>query len=437
MLGCGQSGMAAARLALREGANVRVFDTGNSLDLHDRAEELSREGCEVVMGNDALCVDPRKYAFAIISPGISLDWEIATQFTASGVRVIGEIEFSYPFCSSGIIGVTGTNGKTTTVGLIEKILNGCGETAVAGGNYGRPLADIVCDPESYSSVILEISSFQLEAISEFHPNVAVWTNFAPDHLDRYSGIEGYKSAKMKLFVNQNEEDWAVVNGKDEFLELRARTITFSAYQGSGNYSLNQGNVFYGDNLLFNLQQTNLRGNHNAENLMAATAVAQIKGYSIDLIVESLSGYTAPPHRCELVSTIDGVDYINDSKATNLHAMESALKSLSESGDGIVLIAGGKDKELSFMDTIDSVSKHVKHAILIGETRFQMAETWAKQVDCRIAEDLDEAVSLGRLLAKSGSTVLFSPGTSSFDMFSGYEERGNLFKAAVEKQIKQK
>ena len=429
--------MAAARLALREGANVCIFDTDNSSDLRGRAEELGSEGCQIAIGDDAVCADPRKYALAIISPGISLDWKIATQFTDSGVRVIGEMEFSYPFCSSAIIGVTGTNGKTTTVELIDKILNGCGETAVAGGNYGRPLADIVCDSICYSSVILEISSFQLETISEFHPSVAVWTNFAADHLDRYSGIDEYKSAKMRLFVNQNEKDWAVINDKDELQGLTAQTVTFSAYQESGNYSLNQGNIVRGDDTLFSLQQTKLRGTHNAENLMAATAVAQIKGYSINSILDSLSDYTAPQHRCELVATIDGVDYVNDSKATNLHAMESALRSLSESEDDIVLIAGGKDKGLSFVDVADSVSRRVKYAILIGETRFEIAENWAGQVDCRLSEDIDEAVNLGRSLAKGASTVLFSPGTSSFDMFSGYEERGDLFKAAVEKQIKQK
>jgi UDP-N-acetylmuramoylalanine--D-glutamate ligase len=428
--------MAAARLALREGANVCVFDTGNSAELLVRAEEISSEGCEIAIGDHAVCANPKKYDLAVISPGISLDWMIAKQFTDSGVRVIGEMEFSYPFCSSGIIGVTGTNGKTTTVELIERILNGCGETVVAGGNYGRPLADIVCDSISYSSVILEISSFQLETISEFHPSVAVWTNFAPDHLDRYLDIDGYRSAKMKLFVNQNEKDWAVINGKDELQGIKAQTITFSAYQESGNYSFDQGNIFCGNDVLFSLQQTNLRGIHNAENLMAATAVAQIKGHSIDSILGSLSDYTAPRHRCELVATIDGVDYINDSKATNLHAMESALKSFSDSENGLVLIAGGKDKGLSFADAVDSVSKYVKHAILIGETRFQIAENWAGQVECTLSEDIDEAVSLGRSLANGVNSVLFSPGTSSFDMFSGYEERGDLFRAAVEKQIKQ-
>ena len=429
--------MAAARLALREGANVCVFDTGNSSELHGKAQELSSEGCEVVIGEDAFCADPEKYAFAVISPGISLDWKIATQFTNSGVSVIGEIEFSYPFCSSGIIGVTGTNGKTTTVELIETILNGCGEKAVAGGNYGRPLADIVCDSVSYTSVVLEISSFQLEAIREFHPSVAVWTNFAPDHLDRYAGLEEYRSAKLNLFVNQTEEDWAVVNSKDEFQGLRAQTVTFSAYQESAGYSSNGDNIVCGGNILFNLQQTKLRGIHNAENVMAATAVAQIKGHSVDAIIESLSDYTAPPHRCELVATIDGVEYINDSKATNLHAMESALESFSGTEGEIVLIAGGKEKGLSFADVTDSVSRHVKYAILIGETRSRIAEIWGADIDCRCAEDIDEAVSMGRALATESGTVLFSPGTSSFDMFSGYEQRGNLFKAAVKKQIKQK
>ena len=256
-------------------------------------------------------------------------------------------------------------------------------------------------------------------------------------MDRYAGVEEYKTAKLNLFVNQNEEDWAVVNSKDELQGLRAQTVTFSAYQESGDYGFSRGNVVCGEDILFNLQQTNLRGIHNAENLMAATAVARIKGHSIDSIIGSLSDYTAPLHRCELVATIDGVDYINDSKATNLHALESALNSFSGLEDGIVLIAGGKEKGLSFADVADSALKNVKSAVLIGETRSKIAEIWGEEVDCRCAEDLDEAVSLGRSLAMGKSAVLFSPGTSSFDMFSGYEQRGNLFKAAVKKQIKQK
>lgn len=421
--------MAAARLAMREGAEVTIFDSGQSSDLCSKADQLSVEGCNVVIGNRAMSAKVSEFEFAVISPGISLEWEIAAQFSSAGISLVGEIEFAFPFCSSEIIGVTGTNGKTTTVELIERMLIGCGESVVAGGNYGRPFSDIVCDPNLYSSVVLEISSFQLESIQKFHPHIGVWMNFAPDHLDRYSGIDEYRAAKMRLFVNQNTNDWAVVNGRDHLQDLTARTVTFSAFDDTGEFSYEGGDIVFAKETLVNIERTNLRGKHNAENLMAAIAVARIHGHEVSEIAHAVSGYSAPPHRCELVSTISGVEYINDSKATNLHALESALVSLSE--NEIVLIAGGKDKGLPFESITECVSKHVNHVVLIGEIRSQLASQWGVLTECRIADDIEEAVKMAADLAGSG-VVLFSPGTSSYDMFSNYRERGQAFRDAVKK-----
>ena len=229
ILGCGKSGIAASRLAISKGACVDLFDTGSSGDLERKAESLSKEGIDVFLGEGGICGNPNSYELVVVSPGISLDWDIVKPFRSAGKKIISEIEFSYSFCNSEIVGVTGTNGKTTTVELIGKILEGCGRTVAVGGNHGRPFADIIIEDKNYSTIVLEISSFQLEAINEFCPHIAVWTNFAADHLDRYSSIDEYRDAKLNIFINQTDEDWAIVNGLEKPNGLKAQTVTFSAY----------------------------------------------------------------------------------------------------------------------------------------------------------------------------------------------------------------
>jgi UDP-N-acetylmuramoylalanine--D-glutamate ligase len=429
VLGCGRSGAAAARLAGREGARVTVLDNGDPEKLASTASGLRESGYDVVIGRNALAADASSFDLAVISPGIALDKELAVRFTLAGVRLIGEIEFAFPFCSARIIGVTGTNGKTTTVELIEMMLSGCGEPTIAAGNYGRPFSDIVCSSVTYSTVALEISSFQLESVEEFRPGVAVWTNFAPDHLDRYPGVEQYRAAKMRLFQNQTSDDWAVVNLRDGLTGMAANTCTFSAFDEAADYHFENNSIMQGSEILISMDELAMRGRHNAENLMAALAVGRIHGHSTDSLTAAIAAYSPPAHRCEPVGTVAGVCFINDSKATNLHALESALISLHD-GEGIILIAGGKDKGLPFGDLTACVSKYTEHVVLIGEIRNSLVKEWGRYVDCRTAVDMQEAVTTAAALARPGQTVLFAPGTSSFDMFSGYEARGEAFCKAV-------
>ncbi|MCP4848426.1 MAG: UDP-N-acetylmuramoyl-L-alanine--D-glutamate ligase [Verrucomicrobiaceae bacterium] len=429
VLGCGRSGQAAARLARREGALVTVFDDGDSAKVRSVAAKLREEGCVNCIGAEALEADVAGFDLVIISPGISLAQELAGRFTLAGISIIGEMEFAFPFCSARIVGVTGTNGKTTTVELIEKMLNACGEPTVAAGNYGPPLSEIVSASETYSTVALEISSFQLEAVEGFRPEVAVWTNFAPDHLDRYTDVEQYRAAKMRLFENQTNDDWAVLNLREGITGIEASTCTFSAFDDSADYHLDDNVIMVGAKELVRMDDMAMRGRHNAENVMAALAVGNIHGHSSDSLVAAIAAYSPPPHRCEPVGVVDGVSFINDSKATNLHALQSALVSLHE-GKDIILIAGGKDKGLPFGDLGEYVAEYAEHVVLIGEVRETLARVWSDHVDCKTAASMQEAVSCAAALARPGQTVLFAPGTSSFDMFSGYEARGEAFCAAV-------
>ena len=430
VLGCGKSGIAASRLAIDKGADVNLFDTGFSDDLVSKIDALGEEGIKVYIGDEGICQDPATYELVVISPGISLDWEIVKPFREAGITIISEIEFAYAFCESEIVGVTGTNGKTTTVELIGKILEGCGRTVAVGGNHGRPFADIISEDKEYSTIVLEISSFQLEAINQFCPHIAVWTNFASDHLDRYPSIEEYKNAKMKIFVNQSNEDWAIVNGHDRIEGLKAKTVTFSAYDELNDYWLNGTKIKNLDRELIDQSLTKLRGLHNAENLMAAIAVARIHGYESNEILDSILEYTPPSHRCELVWESNGVQFINDSKATNLHAVASALNSFKD--EKIILIAGGKNKGISYSEIKKTVKRNVSSVVLFGENKFLVEEEWKSETDCHLSNDIDEAVELALKLVGNSGVVLFSPGTSSFDMFNGYEERGNAFKNSVMK-----
>ena len=429
VLGCGRSGQAAAHLASREGAQVSVFDEGCSDKVQAAVESLQEHGCQSFTGSEALKINAEDFQLAVLSPGIAPDQQLAGRFTDAAVPLIGEMEFAFPFCSARIVGVTGTNGKTTTVELIATMLNACGESTIAAGNYGNPLSEIVSGSRTYSTVALEVSSFQLETVDTFRPQVAVWTNFAPDHLDRYTDVEQYRCAKMRLFENQTAEDWAVCNKRDQITDIKANTCTFSAFDGSADYHLEGNVIMAGNKELVRMNDMSIRGRHNAENVMAALAVGSIHGHSSDSLVAAIAEYTPPAHRCEYAGTVAGVCFINDSKATNLHALESALISLHE-GRGIILIAGGKDKGLPFSELQESIVQYTESVVLIGEIRENLAKEWGKYVDCRTAENMQKAVRMALDLAAPGQTVLLSPGTSSFDMFAGYEARGKAFCEAI-------
>jgi len=422
VLGLGRSGQAAAALLLDHGADVTVLDSGDPAPRRDAAVKLSSRGARVVLGDDALrCA--QDFDFAVLSPGIDPVVPLARRPVEAGIPLLGEIELAYRNCRCPVIAITGTNGKTTTTGLTAALLAAAGLRAEACGNIGVPFSDVAARSAELDAAVVEISSFQLETTDTFRPRVAVWTNFSANHLDRYPDVAAYRAAKLRIFDRQTADDFAVVNARLELPALRARRITFSAARAAdADFTLEGTVVLHRGEKLLDMRETRLRGPHNAENLMAAFGAAMCLGADPLKMLEAARGYTPPPHRCEFVRELDGVIWINDSKSTNLDALAQALQ--GQPG-GVVLIAGGKNKGFDFAPVADLVREHAHDAVLIGEMRHSIARDWS--VPCHPVDSLEAAVGLARELGRPGDTVLFSPGTSSFDMFRSYEERGDLFK----------
>lgn len=426
VLGGGASGIAAARLALAGGALVWVFDSADADGLSGARSELEASGIEMRCGQDALDV-PDGIDLIVVSPGIDRAVPLAQTFLKTGAKMIGEIEFAFQRDKRPVVAITGTNGKTTSTELLAHLLNGSGRRAVAAGNYGKPYSEVAMEPDAWDVVALEVSSFQLEEIDTFRPDVSVWMNFAPDHMDRYQALDDYRRAKMRIFENQTADDVAIVNAIDPPEGIRARQIRFSAFSGKADYTYEAGGIYYHNELLVDFSSTKLHGRHNVENVMAALGAAMAMGTPFGAMEEALCQYEPPPHRYEKVGEINGVCYINDSKATNLHALESSLRGQ----DGrVVLIAGGKNKGLDYSGISGLVADKVSEVVAIGEMADAIVSSWQGRVSCRKAESLEQAVNIAAQLASKGQTVLFSPGTSSFDMFSGYVERGELFRGIV-------
>ena len=425
VLGLGRSGEAAARLLLANGAAVTVLDSGDPAPRHEAAETLSSRGARVVLGNDALrCV--QEFDFAVLSPGIDPVVPLARRPVEAGIPLLGEVELAFRSCLCPVVAVTGTNGKTTTTGLIAALLHAAGVKAEACGNIGLPFSEVAARSSSLDAAVVEISSFQLETTDVFRPRVAVWTNFSANHLDRYPDVNSYRAAKLRIFDRQTGDDFAVVNARAELPALRARRVTFSAVPGvEADFTLGPGEMIFHQGVpVLAMTETRLRGPHNAENLMAALGAGLCLGAGMAAMLPAARAYAPPAHRCEFIRETGGVTWINDSKSTNLDALAQALR--SQSGR-VVLIAGGKNKGFGFAPVADLVKERVRDAVLIGEMRESIARDWAQATSCHPADSLDEAVAQARSLALPGDTVLFSPGTSSFDMFRSFEERGDTFK----------
>ena len=427
VLGLGKSGVAAARLAQRLGGRVTVLDSGNTEALHWSAAELKADGIHCVVGDAALeCAD--RFDLAVLSPGIDPAWKIAANLTSRGVPAIGEVEFAVQNTALPCIAITGTNGKTTTTELTAAILNGAGVRSIACGNIGLALSSVVLEAMPADVLTVEVSSFQLELIETFHPRVAVWMNFAPDHLDRHPTLEAYRAAKLRIFENQTSGDTAVLNGAEEYPALKAGRVTFSAWSPDTDFTYKNGGIHSRGEPVVDMAQTNLRGLHNAENIMAAAAACHAWGVPFSAMQQTLRSYKAPRHRCELAGVVDGREFINDSKATNIHAMESALRGMTSK---VVLIAGGKDKHLDYAPVKPLIRQQTTHVFTIGEIGQALADCWGGDSDCHPCASLEEAVRGAWRAAQPGQVVLFAPGTSSFDMFTGYDHRGNVFTHLVQ------
>ncbi len=458
VVGLGVSGFAAACLLKEIGAKVKVTEAAVNKAILGRKENLAKKGIPVEMGghSEEFIKDSQLF---VVSPGVdstSLPLKFAKR---NRVPVIGEIEFASTLCSGEIIAVSGTNGKTTVVSLLEEIFKKAGKKAVACGNIGNPFSAVVMN-KKYGFFILEISSFQLERIKNFRPRIAILLNIGPDHLDWHQSFSSYKKAKSRLFLNQKANDYAILNQDDDCISsflprIKAKKIFFSRRK-----EVKRG-VFVKDNEIvanfcgkeqrvIDLRKAVLPGQHNCENYLAATAGALVMGISPEIIRKVFQKFHSLPHRTELVKKLKGVCYIDDSKATNLDATKSALQTFP--AGKIILILGGRDKGCSFRSLKGLVKKRVKQIILLGEAAERIEKEFSApsvrtcrgrihptrgldksspySVPISKVDSLTEAVKLGKKLSKRGDFVLLSPACSSFDMFTDYKERGNVFKRAV-------
>ena len=425
VLGCGRSGIGAARLALAKGAaDVCIFDANPGATCSDTSIT-----CHPGATEEDARASPAN--LVVLSPGIEADIPWTLAFTAAGAPTIAETELAFHYYPGRIIAVTGTNGKTTTTALIEHILKTSGRTAIACGNYGFPLSEVdLLDPIP-DFAVLEVSSFQMETIVNFRPEVAIWLNFAPDHMDRYRRVEDYYNAKRRIFENMTEDQIAIVRVGEKLPGLKPRRIEFSAVTGSGELYYQNGCIMENGHMLMPLRGTAMEQAHNAENTMAATLACRAVGLSDSAIAQAVHSFTPPGHRCETVAEIDGILWLNDSKSTNLHSTEAAVRSQTRP---VILIAGGKDKGLDYSALNPMLEQKARLCIVFGQIAAQLEQTFTPACRTLRCQTVEEAVTLAAQNAAKGDVVLFSPGTSSFDQFTGYVQRGNCYREAVRRTL---
>jgi UDP-N-acetylmuramoylalanine--D-glutamate ligase len=434
VLGLGISGMEAARLLAKNGARVTVRDDGDTPILRSRAADLRALGMQVELG-PSVRHSSEGFHFAVLSPGIDPRAPLVKSLVEARLPLMGELEFAFHFCRCPIVAITGTNGKTTTTELIGAVFKAAGRPAITSGNIGIAFSQAAGQSAGLEAMVLEVSSFQLECIQRFRPRVAVHLNLTPDHLDRHPSLEAYKRAKWRIFENQTSDDIAVVNTALELPSgLRARRVTFDAFGGDADYVFRDGWLCHHSDRVLPMAETNLIGPHNAENLLAALAAADAWNLPREAACQAFRKYRPLPHRLESTAVIDGITYINDSKATNIDALEKALLAMH---NPVILIAGGKDKGLDFSGLTALVRAKVKAVVLIGEMTEKLRRTWGEAVPCHLAASLESAVRQATTLARPGEVVLLSPGCSSYDMFRNYEERGDRFRQATHDLAKNK
>ena len=427
VLGLGISGMEAAKLLKEKGAHVTVRDNAsNNAVVNQRAETLRQRGIDVELGAAIPATD--RFDFCVLSPGINSNAPLVQRLTKAGLPIFGELEVAYRFCQCPIVAITGTNGKTTTTELVNAVLAAGGKRTKASGNIGTAFSAAVRDSANLDLMVVEVSSFQLENITEFRPHISVHLNLTPDHLDRYKTMEEYEAAKWQIFRNQTADDYAIVNTNLRLPAMKAQKITLSATGSPADYQLIDGFLVVRGLRVLEQSQTNLIGPHNAENMLVALAVADLYKIPRAAAIQALCVYKPLPHRLEKVGEIDGVTFLNDSKATNIDAVEKALLAMRSP---VVLLAGGKDKGLNFDGLLPLVREKVKAVVLIGQMTEMLFSAWNSDVPCVRATSLADAVERTQKLAKRGDVVLFSPGCSSYDMFKDFEDRGDQFRALIQ------
>lgn len=439
VVGLARSGVAAARLLAREGADVVATDRRRASQLAKEIEALLPLGVRFELGGH----DPSSFLDAdlvVVSPGVPLAMREIASAREAGVRVVGEVELAASFVREPIVGVTGTNGKSTTTALVAHLLGASGRRVFAGGNLGVPLSERALAAPDPDVSVVELSSYQLEGIDRLRPHVSIFTNLAPDHLDRYESVQHYWDAKRAIFRNQGEEDFAVLNGDDpEVLRLfegsRPAPFLFScdAAQARGA-SVEEGGIVVrglpgqGGEERYAIAAPSLRGAHGRKNAMAAILASRLLGAGPRQVQEALETFPGLPHRLQSVRIHRGVEWINDSKATNVEAAEVALSAF---GGPLIWIAGGKGKGAPYRPLRSLLQGRVRLLLTIGEDGDRIAAELGDLVEVVRCGALPRAVEVAAARARGGEAVLFSPACASFDQFRDFEHRGETFAALVE------
>jgi UDP-N-acetylmuramoylalanine--D-glutamate ligase len=444
IVGLGRTGLAVARFLARAQASVIITDTADESALESPLETIRELGIKTELGAHR----PETFENAdliVISPGVPHTIEPIVKAQSRGIRVIGEIELASCYIDTPIVAVTGTNGKTTTTELIGAMLHSSGRKVFVGGNIGNPLIRYADTEESVDVVVAEISSFQLDTIENFRPTVSVLLNISADHLDRYAGMAAYIESKGRIFKNQKPEDIAILNGSDPRVRALGANIECKkllypapleneagALLNDGRVQLKVKNTDIFDHLKLNgtplkAAAGGLLGKHNQENTCAAMLAALASGATIEGVQIALDQFQGSAHRLERVATINRVDFFNDSKATNVDAVDRALECFQQP---VVLIMGGRDKGSDFTILREKVQKHAKSLVVMGEAADRIQAAFRQITSVARASSMQDAVTEAYQAAAPGDVVLLSPGCASFDMYENYGQRGDDFRQAV-------
>ncbi len=436
VVGLARSGVAVAQFLVQRGAKVTVTDLKSKADLQSYVKllepykkikfELGRHPIKVLLASD----------YFIVSPGVPVNSPLLEHARKKQIKIMSEIELAFQFIKEPIIAVTGTNGKTTTTMMVGQMLQNAKKKVFVGGNIGNALINRCLTKESFDYVVAEVSSFQLETISQFNSKIAAILNLTTDHLDRHGTMEEYRKMKGRLFMNQKSSDYLILNAEDSQVASYANeTKSTVLYFSKGSLITNQEGIYFSNNRFviksqkwgkeeFLTEKIKLKGDHNKENFMVAVLVAKILKCSHEAIQYTLDNFQCVAHRLEFVKTRGYVEFYNDSKATNVDSVACSLRSFTRP---LILIMGGRDKGGNFEILQPLVQEKVKLLILLGEAKERINRAIGDYTETYVLGTLEEAVFMAYQKSRAGDVILFSPGCASFDMFLNYEDRGNKFK----------
>ncbi|HWG20491.1 MAG TPA: UDP-N-acetylmuramoyl-L-alanine--D-glutamate ligase [Terracidiphilus sp.] len=438
VVGLGKSGLAAALFLRRRGAQVTVSDVRSAEALAKDIPSLLEEGINVETGGHGLLTF-RRQDLIVVSPGVPLDTPELAQVRSFGLPIIGELELAARFLKGKTLAITGSNGKTTTTTLVGEILKEAGLPTLVGGNIGVPVIGLIDESTDETWSVLEVSSFQLESTQQFHPAIAVILNITPDHLDRHGTFENYSLAKERIFAEQTAGDAVVLNADDARTAESAPRSKASVYWFSHRHAVEQGAFVHDGQICFRaakdapvepilaLSGISLKGEHNVENVLAAVCASRVAGCPADAVRRAIENFKAVEHRLEFVATVNGVDFYNDSKATNVDATAKAIAAFP---GGIHLILGGKDKNSDYTLLSPLLRERVRAVYTIGSAAAKIESHLRGVVPIHSCETLDKAVKTAAAAARPSDIVLLAPACSSFDQFENYEHRGRVFKELV-------